>query len=468
MTKTQNLINFRKVFYIKSLVVAIIIAGIFIVPGFIVFAHPGHEHLPSPSLDGLGGLNVDIEVGGSHVSDVDELQKLIEERSAEIEEIERERARLESELGQVSATADALTREVSSLNHQINDLELSMRTNELVIDRLALELAALDHDIDVAEQDMERSKQTVARLLVQMQQRENENLLTLLLKNQTLSEGFSEIQSIISLNQALTGNINELLSLREELEQKIIEADQNKTSTEIEQNTLTFRRSSIDDLRSDREVLLSQTQSEAQEYEQRIAELEDQQQELYRIIAEMEEALRLAFDPTLLPSEMPGIIGWPLADTCVTQPYGETAFARTAYRTGYHNGVDFRARVPTPVFSIEDGVVIAVDNNDRSSWQKYQYGKYVLVEHDNNLTSIYAHLSSQAVQVGQRVTRGQMVGYTGNTGFSTAPHLHFGVYWSPSVELRSIPPAAGLVPIGVDIDPTPYLPTGSNGVSCYI
>ena len=115
------------------------------------------------------------------------------------------------------------------------------------------------------------------------------------------------------------------------------------------------------------------------------------------------------------------------------------------------------APIGTPVFAAADGKIIAVDNNDRNAWNKYQYGKYILIEHDNNLTTIYAHLSAQVVQKNSLVKRGDLIGYVGKTGYATGPHLHFGVYWAPSVLMKSIPPAEGLVPIGVVINPEDYL-----------
>ena len=99
----------------------------------------------------------------------------------------------------------------------------------------------------------------------------------------------------------------------------------------------------------------------------------------------------------------------------------------------------------------DDGEVIVVGNNGR-----VQYGKFILIKHNNNLATLYAHLSRQIVQKGNMIKRGQVIGYSGNTGYSYGPHVHFTVYWEPSVSLKSFS-GAGLVPVGVTINPADYL-----------
>ena len=116
-----------------------------------------------------------------------------------------------------------------------------------------------------------------------------------------------------------------------------------------------------------------------------------------------------------------------------------------------------RVFAPGEIACPADGTVMTVDNNDLGTRQKRQYGRYVLIKHDNNLSTLYAHLSRQVVARGATVKRGDLIGYSGNTGYSTGPHIHLTVYWAPSVQMKSVPPAAGLVPVGVTIDPNDYL-----------
>ncbi|MDD2192070.1 MAG: peptidoglycan DD-metalloendopeptidase family protein [Bacteroidales bacterium] len=83
-----------------------------------------------------------------------------------------------------------------------------------------------------------------------------------------------------------------------------------------------------------------------------------------------------------------------------------------------HGGIDFALSVGEPIYSVFDGVVRVAQVNGG-------YGNMILVRHYNNLETLYAHLSKMIVKVGQEVKAGDIIGYSGNTGFSTGPHLHF-------------------------------------------
>lgn len=120
-----------------------------------------------------------------------------------------------------------------------------------------------------------------------------------------------------------------------------------------------------------------------------------------------------------------GVLGYPLAYYgSVSSEFGETwgrAFA--------HTGIDVMCGVGTPVLASDGGTVIA------SGWSS-SYGYRVIIDHGGNIQTLYAHCSEIAVSVGEQVFKGQVVAYSGNTGYSTGPHLHFevrlnGVYQNP-------------------------------------
>src|SRR5690606_29753107 len=85
-------------------------------------------------------------------------------------------------------------------------------------------------------------------------------------------------------------------------------------------------------------------------------------------------------------------------------------------------GMDFSAKTGTPVFATGDGVVIRADANASG------YGNHIVIRHGYGYETLYGHLSKYKAKRGQRVKRGDIIGYVGSTGRSEAPHLHYEVH----------------------------------------
>lgn len=254
----------------------------------------------------------------------------------------------------------------------------------------------------------------------------------------------------------LVVDLQDLKNLQGQYQGKLGDVNQQKIELDFHQQNLKNRKVIVEEQKEERKNILAQTKNQESAYQKQLDELKKQQNAIEDEIQKIEDQLRAAFDVTLLPTARSGVFSWPITNGTprITQHYGERSYL---YRGKPHNGLDIGTPVGTPVLAADNGIVIGVDNNDKSRWSKYQYGKYVLIKHDNNLATIYAHLSQQVVTEGQIVKRGEIVGYSGSTGYATGPHLHFGAYWAPSIIKKSIPPAAGLVPIGVTLNPENYL-----------
>lgn len=106
----------------------------------------------------------------------------------------------------------------------------------------------------------------------------------------------------------------------------------------------------------------------------------------------------------------------PLKKATLTQKY-------KPYKKKPHLGIDLRAGRGTPVLSIERGRVVYAGR------QFTGYGKVIMIEHDSSWTSLYAHLNSVEVSLGQKIQKGQKIGTVGNTGRSAGTHLHLELFY---------------------------------------
>jgi LysM repeat protein len=95
----------------------------------------------------------------------------------------------------------------------------------------------------------------------------------------------------------------------------------------------------------------------------------------------------------------------------------------------YHTGIDYRADVGTPVVAAKTGRVKQLT----SAWTGTAWGNSIVLDHGGSITTRYAHLSKISVHVGDYVTQGTIIGYSGNTGNSTGPHLHFEMNYNGAI-----------------------------------
>lgn len=107
---------------------------------------------------------------------------------------------------------------------------------------------------------------------------------------------------------------------------------------------------------------------------------------------------------------------WPLGNFVITTYYGQ----RGAYQR-FHTGIDLAAPMGTPIYAAKAGQV------ETAGWSSWGYGLHVIIDHGSEVETLYGHMSRIAVQPGQFVERGQLIGYVGSTGWSTGPHCHFEV-----------------------------------------
>jgi murein DD-endopeptidase MepM/ murein hydrolase activator NlpD len=136
----------------------------------------------------------------------------------------------------------------------------------------------------------------------------------------------------------------------------------------------------------------------------------------------LDEILKLAKAKDNLLSAIPAI-----------QPVKNENLRRMASGFGYrtdpftkarkmHEGMDFTAKTGTPIYATGDGVVARADNSASG------FGNHIVIRHGYGYETLYAHLSKYKARAGQRVKRGDIIGYVGSTGRSEAPHLHYEVH----------------------------------------
>jgi len=139
-------------------------------------------------------------------------------------------------------------------------------------------------------------------------------------------------------------------------------------------------------------------------------------------LADHEKLLQLIYDTAINNAQqlahIPSIL--PLkGSTYITSPYGYRRNPFGGRSSEFHDGVDFAASYGTPVYATADGVV------SFAGWD-YGYGRKIVINHGNGIITFYGHNSKFLVSAGTEVKKGELIAYSGNSGRSSGPHLHYG------------------------------------------
>lgn len=368
-------------------------------------------------------------------STIEELRRNIEAKNAQVSAINAEIKLLDSQIQTTSAQGQSLKGAISTLETSRAKLLKEIEATQGKVSSANLTIEQLGFEINNNQKKIDNSRLALADAIRNMNRAEDVSLAEAVLSNNNVSDVWNEIEMLSRFQLGVRQNMAEVEELKQQLTQKKAENEKQKQNLLGFKNELEDKKKIVDINKTEKAKLLSETQSKEAEYKKQIQEKKRLADAFLSEINSYEQQLKLIIDPTSYPSSGTGILKWPVDNVYVTQNFGDTAFSRTnAYNGKGHNGIDFRASVGTNIKSALSGTIEGIGNTDTVPGC-YSYGKWILVRHDNGLSTLYAHLSLIKVTVGQRVSTGEVIGYSGNTGYSTGPHLHFGVYASQGVKI---------------------------------
>ncbi|MBI2623670.1 MAG: peptidoglycan DD-metalloendopeptidase family protein [Candidatus Liptonbacteria bacterium] len=389
----------------------------------------------------------------------EDLEQQIQSRANELQELQPKLEAAQKELRETRAEKTTLQRAVNTIQSNINQLNLSIRADQLTVEKLKLEIESLNYDIGDIASSTSSKTEAIGQVLNEIRRADEAGagLLAMFLRHRSLADGVLEAQTLTNLQQQLTLDIANLRALHETYDAKLVQASEKRSNALYHQNNLQNKKLIVQDQKEEQESLLKETRNRESIYQKQLAELEALRQRIDDEVEALSAVLRTKIDPATLPAVMPGVLAFPvnLGREFLTQGYGHTDFAKVTYRSKWHNGIDIGGPLGTPILAAEDGEVVAVGNQDRYC-PKAAYGKFIVVKHPNNLVTLYAHLSRQAVAKGDSVTRGQVIGYMGKTGWATGSHVHFTVFAAPTYYV-GLTKSCGPMPYGGDLNPLGYL-----------
>lgn len=390
-----------------------------------------------------------------------EIQDQIDSNTAQVNQLRAEIAKLQSQLDATTKQKNTLQNAVATLDLNIKKATTQITLTNTQITQKDREIARLSGGIATTSATIGTTREEIANSLRGLYQLDRESVAVQLLGGNSLSEIFNESVALGTLRDNLQLRIEDLSDLKETLTTSKNTAQNARAQLASLQAQLAQQKQSLAIARQSQSDLLAQTKNQESSYQALIAQKKAEQSAFEAELVRLAKGLGTA-DTSSAATAARGVLRWPVDTPTITQHFGNTSFAQSgAYSGNGHNGIDFRASIGTPIKAALAGTVQEIN---QGAVKNCQYGKWVLVKHDNGITSLYAHLSSIAVSKGDRVSTGQVVGYSGDTGYATGPHLHFTVYVSSAVTFKTYTCNSGktafipIAPLNAYLNPLSYLP----------
>ena len=324
----------------------------------------------------------------------------------------------------------ALDSKLALTNQQIMNLEEQIKLHDALIERKTQEV---DEAQKTADEQLEKYKKRVRA----MEESGRYNYFEVLFGANSIGEFLSLIddigdimQSDKELEESYKQSVTDLKTVKAEYEEAQAELKQNKVECaqlkdqlqiDITQaaSVITSLQSEINDNASVLSELDSQESALQSQIQSKVKQLNEQKK------AE-EEANRNnnnnGGNNNGGSTVGTGNLVWPSYCTYITSRQGPRVHPITGeYKN--HGGTDIGASYGSAIYAADSGKVVSSSDGWNGGW-----GNYVMIDHGNGMQTLYAHMSSRAVSVGQTVKRGQTIGYVGSTGMSTGPPLHFEMY----------------------------------------
>jgi murein DD-endopeptidase MepM/ murein hydrolase activator NlpD len=389
-----------------------------------------------------------------------ELRRRIGERNKEIEQLEVEIAAYQKSLSSTSEKSKTLQNEVARVETQIKKLNSDIRLTQSRVAAAELHIEELDSAIQQKENQVALQRSALAQTIQTIYRHDENSFLEIVLLHEKTSNFFGYVETIQKFEQSIYNDLTSLRETKTILEEEHASRIQQKEELSLLNRELNFRHAIEEDTKNEKKVLLSTTRNEEKRYQQLLAERSIKREEMLNEIQRTEDELRALINPSSIPQANQGILAWPLkGGVALTQSFGITPDSKILYNGKPHNGIDLQASVGTKLYAAESGIIKEIGNTDAFPGC-LSYGKWILIEHTNNLATLYAHLSQISVTKGASINRGDLIGYTGVTGYATGPHLHFTVYDASTVQFRSsrIPGSnCQYLPYGGYLNPLAYL-----------
>ncbi len=310
-------------------------------------------------------------------------------------------------------------KHLTGLKQNLQTTDSYLQESESRLQLATQRLQQLETDLDVAERSyQERQIATVARLRY-LQRSPAFAGWAVLLESENISDFFSRRHQLKLVFQADQKILAKLNTQANSIDKQKTEVEQQKNEIGLIREQLLAQKADYQTQSQSQSELIQRLNSDRLALEAAQNQLERESKNLEVLIQQkVAEAQGKTNSRTNIIIRGTGVMAYP-SDASTSSPFGWRIHPILGYRR-FHAGLDFAASYGSKIRAADSGRVIF------AGWYG-GYGRAVIIDHGNGITTLYGHTSELYVSEGQAVERGQAIAAVGSTGFSTGPHLHFEV-----------------------------------------
>lgn len=363
---------------------------------------------------------------------VSDLKKSIEQKQQEIKDAENQKKKLQSGLTDVKTiindlekTKKTLSAYVTQLDTNLSEVQTKISEIKEMITQKEAEIVETEAELDAAIEKEEAQYEGMKARIKSMYERGSDFYFEAVLNAKSFGEMLNRAEYAEKISLSDKRMLEEFRATREYVEVCKAQLETEQELLEEAKKDVEAEEASLESLISQKEAEITAYESDisnreqlAKEYEAEIAAQDAELKELENAAKALQKQLEQANGKKRIYDG--GMFAWPAPSyTRISDDYGNRPHPILKVQQ-FHNGVDMAAPGGSPILAAYNGTVVAAAYSS-------SMGNYIMLDHGDNLYTIYMHASALYVSQGAEVVKGQKIAAVGTTGRSTGNHLHFSV-----------------------------------------
>ena len=402
--------------------------------------------------------NTNVNSAVTPEENVGDLTGAIGEKRKRIDELNQQSKIYEENIKEKQHEKASLNKDIYLLDNQINLTNLEISRKQTEIESLELEIQETQKEIDQKKNEIDQQKTQLAEFIRIIYHNSQTSYLEIALLNDSFSDFFNHVKYLNEIEGQIKKDLDKYEVLKHDLEIQQEDLSGKKAELDDSRQVLVEKKGDLGDQADYQKILLEQTENSESEYSSLLDELKKEALAVQGEISSLEKRMReklLAEKGEQYYGEFSGTFIWPADSKTISCGFHCDGYPYEKW-LGPHSGMDVSISQGSSVYAAADGYVAIARKLDwtyDAKGRKRSAYNYISIIHNNELSTIYGHLSQINVAEGDFVTKGQVIGATGGLpgtagagAFSTGAHLHF--------EVRKVNESG----IPIPVDPAAYLP----------